>query len=306
MLSFSKKESKCVMIFKEEQRSVKLGNSLVSFEDCPNKCVDGYYVDPYTHRRRKCLYCAEKRKQLVKNEVELDSTKSINERLHIPETFVGYGEFNMDTVLSASERVNMTEESISEVSQILQSLIEQISVGVVPSYSMLFNLGKQSHSDNFINAYLVRAYMEGMSVAPYITASVLYGLRRLMLDESSKPLQSFIKTTGYDGVDYADYIERDICVIEVDNGCTYEEIASVQGLMQLRSKWGRPTLVFTNVLPSQVKCLNSMGEQRLDYGYYYSVKYQYNDTPIAHPNRGVGGSLSSNAFSSLTSSKNIL
>lgn len=306
MYSIIKKESKCRMIFEEDDKEVKLANSPLSFEGCPNRCVEGYYIDPYRHKKIKCLYCEKKRKQLIRNEVALDSDKTINERLHIPETFMGYGEFNIDTIIPEFERKNLIEASVVELTEVLEGIIEQISVGLVPSYSMLFNFGKQSHSDNFINPYLVRAYMSGLTVAPYITASILYALRRLMLDDTNKSILRFIKSAGYEGVEFADYIDKDVCVIEVDNGCSYDEISAVQGLMQLRGRQGKSTLVVINVLPSQVKCLNSMEEKRLDYGYYYSVKYNYDKSGVSQTSRGVGGSLSSDAFSSLKSSKNTL
>ena len=213
----------------------------LSFKDCPNRCVDGYYVNPYTHKRIKCEYCADKRRETVQKNLELDDGESINEKLNLPKSYQGYGSFNISQVIPEYSAKVMEKESVDHVGALLEELIQKISVGDVSECSILFNLGKKAFVNNFIYAYMVRAYIAGLSVSPFITAFELCDLR----DGRENSLN--------DGRKFEDFIKSDVCIVSIDAGSTMRELLCVKGLMQLRANYSRSTLIFTGLWGSIVR-----------------------------------------------------
>ena len=232
-------------IFEKEERSVSYNYDTSSFEDCPNKCIDGYYVDPYQHKRIKCLYCANKRKQVVKETLVFDdSEETIADKLNLPRSYIGYGNYTINGVLPESSQKLMKKDSVNKVDAVLRDLINNISVGVVSEKSYLFNLGKKSFDNHFIYSYLVRAYMEGLSVSPFITSYDLHILRlesEMLKEDSLLAFRSLLKT--------------DVCVVSIDAGASKQCINAVKGFMQLRANNLKPTIIFTNAWNNWVKDL---------------------------------------------------
>lgn len=220
------------------ERGIKLG---LSFSDCPNRCVDGYYVNPYTHKRIKCEYCANKRRETVQQNMKLEDGESINEKLNLPKSYQGYGSFDINQIIPEYSSKVMEKESVEQVGALLESLLQKISVGDVSEFSVLFNLGKKAFENNFIYAYLVRAYIAGLKVSPFITAYELYELR----EGHENSLNADRK--------YEDFIKSDVCVVTIDAGSNTREILCVKGLMQLRANYSRSTLIFTGVWNSVVR-----------------------------------------------------
>ena len=73
-------------IFNSKETLESSGNML-SFKDCPNRCIDGYYVDPYRHKRVKCLYCEQKRIDIARNKIDvldMSTNKNIEKSLNLP------------------------------------------------------------------------------------------------------------------------------------------------------------------------------------------------------------------------------
>lgn len=249
------------LIFEDTSELVEMVG--VSFKDCPNKCRDGYFIDPYKHKRIPCSYCSSKREQVVKKGLQdKDTHKSITELLNLPNSFSGIN-FDADTVIPNFMLKKLEEGSVLEVKEKLRSLIQDISVGVLPITSLMFNLGSKASENNFICPYLLRAYNSGKSVVPMLSLPELCELRNNM--------ELGIKT---DELSYADLVSREVCIIVIDTGATKGSINAVKGLMQLRANKELSTIIFTNAWGYSVLELCSEDDyESKNLATLYSVKY---------------------------------
>lgn len=230
-------------IFNESEKSVKIGSSILSFEGCPNNCIDGYYIDPYQHKRKKCLYCEEKRKQLANDKIQLEGTDNTKKLLNLPDSFIGYGTFELSTIIPDNQVKLLKEDSVDEVSSILSDLLNNASVGVVSEDSLLINLGLNAYPCNFIYSYLMRAYISGMTVSPYLTARDVF----LMLKYETDSINDEVLDLGENiSIKYKDLLSTDICVIHISTGANYSHVRAVKGLMQMRAHNNKSTLIFTD------------------------------------------------------------
>ena len=232
-------------LFEPNQGVVKTSNSILSFSDCPNKCIDGYYIDPYKHKRVKCTYCENKRKQLAQSKVQLEGDKSIQTLLNIPNMLSGYGSLQFATIIP----INSQYFSFDEPINYMQSLFEKASSGDCSEESLLFNLGKVSCVRNFINPYLMRAYIGGATVSPYITARDVFNLIRKeagLLATNDGVVTDYIDDYIVSNLKYNDLLTSDICVVHITTGSLYTQVRAVKGLMQMRASNNKSTIIFTD------------------------------------------------------------
>lgn len=232
-------------LFETNQGVVKTSNSILSFEDCPNKCRDGYYIDPYKHKRVKCTYCENKRKQLAQSKVQLEGDKSIQTLLNIPNMLSGYGSLQFATIIPVDSQYFSFEEPINY----MQYLFEKASSGDCSEESLLFNLGKVSCVRNFINPYLMRAYIGGATVSPYITARDVFNLIRKeagLLAINDGVVTDYIDDYIISNLKYNDLLTSDICVVHITTGSLYTQVRAVKGLMQMRASNNKSTIIFTD------------------------------------------------------------
>ena len=215
----------------KNERDTFFNEDLVSFPECPNHCVGGYMFDPYTHRKKICGYCAEKRSHVVRRDiVDKNSGKTVAELLKLPLSFAGK-EYQADTVIPTFARKYIDDDSLERVLVELRNLINKVSVGALPEHSIMFNLGKYACENNFIYPFLLRVYKAGLSVAPMLTSIELMQMRSLY-------------ESGLDS-DFGDYLDKQVCVVVIDAGANYKEVMAVKGLMQLRANRELPTIIFT-------------------------------------------------------------
>lgn len=232
-------------LFESNQGVVKTSNSILSFSDCPNKCIDGYYIDPYKHKRVKCTYCENRRKQLAQSKVQLEGDKSIQTLLNIPSMLSGYGSLQFATIIPIDSQYFSFEEPINY----MQSLFEKASSGDCSEESLLFNLGKVSCVRNFINPYLMRAYIGGATVSPYITARDVFNLIRKeagLLATNEGVVTDYIDDYIISNLKYNDLLTSDICVVHITTGSLYTQVRAVKGLMQMRASNNKSTIIFTD------------------------------------------------------------
>ena len=232
-------------LFESNQGVAKTSNSILSFSDCPNKCIDGYYIDPYKHKRVKCTYCENKRKQLAQSKVQLEGDKSIQTLLNIPNMLSGYGSLQFATIIPINSQYFSFEEPINY----MQSLFEKASSGDCSEESLLFNLGKVSCVRNFINPYLMRAYIGGATVSPYITARDVFNLIRKeagLLAINDGVVTDYIDDYIVSNLKYNDLLTSDICVVHITTGSLYTQVRAVKGLMQMRASNNKSTIIFTD------------------------------------------------------------
>lgn len=258
------------LLFEQEDKFVEMDG--LSFKDCPNHCKDGYYVDPYKHKKILCPYCSDKRKEAIQYGLQDKKTnKSIEEILNLPSSFSGIN-FSVDTVIPNFMLKNLEEDSVVQVKEKLRSLMNDISVGVVPDYSIMFNLGDKAVENNFVCPYLLRAYNSGKSVVPMINLIELCSLRNDM-ENGIKPINGELS--------YMDLLNREVCVIVIDTGATRYSINAVKGLMQLRANRDLSTIIFTNAWGYYIFELCSEDDYKSkNLATLYSVKYneKYKDT----------------------------
>ncbi len=254
-------------IFKESDESVDTGGSIMSFKDCPNKCVNGYVIDIYHHRREKCEYCAEKRKQLARGNLK-DNTSGVSYKdiLCLPPSYKGVS-FDVNTVIPESSKKLIEDASITVVTDTMQSLIEDISVGTLPEYSVLFNLGMKAYANGFIYSYLSKAYMQGVMVAPFLTALDICNYR-------NREEMGF--NTSEDVWTYSKLLQLEACIVSIDAGATHNSIMAVKGFMQLRSLKGYATIIFTDAWNNDIKsmCADADNEESTNLARLVSVVYK--------------------------------
>ena len=239
----------------------------MSFKDCPNHCVDGKLFDPYTHKKIVCPYCADKRLNFAKGDLTDKKTgKTISELLDLPVSYTG-NEFSEELVIPEFTRKLMIKESVDNVLCKLRELITDISIGNLPSCSLMFNLGKKANEVNFIYPYLIKGYISGRSLVPLVNLTDLCQLR--LAFEGSTYSVNLEKSYNYN-----DLIKRDICVVVIDAGATYTSLLAVKGLLQLRAQQLRPTVIFTNQWNNYVRDMCSEDNYECyNLATLYSIEY---------------------------------
>lgn len=255
-------------IFEQKETKVEVASdTMLSFKDCPNKCIDGYYVDPYKHKRVKCMYCADKRKKAVRESLTVSGTQeSVADLLNFPRSFVGYSEFNIESVIPTSARKFMVEESVQKVTEQLKELLQKVSVGEVSPNSLLLNFGSRSFDENFVFSYLFRAYEAGLTVAPYTSA---YDLHLLRLDSESGVVEARKK--------YDTLLKSEVCILVIDAGATKVTILGVKGLMQMRAYKNLSTIIITHSWCKEVHSMQCDDEDISSKNLARLISIEYNE-----------------------------
>lgn len=210
---------------------------MTSFKDCPNKCIDGIIINPYTHNKETCSFCQEKRRDLIKYNYKSKSDgKTLEEILRLPKSFSSTS-YDIDTIIPSSAKKELVKTSYETVLDELKSLMTIIKGRSLPKHSYLFNLGKKAYEGGYIYSLLASAYISGFDVAPCLSAFEIVDLRQRA-------------ERGYEakdiGVSFNDLINKDLVVVVIEAGATPFSILSVKGLMQLRAFRELPTIIFTN------------------------------------------------------------
>lgn len=253
----------------------------MSFPDCPNKCVDGYIYNPYKKVKTVCKYCFDKRKELVKGEPLDEKTgATLAEILHLPESFVGYS-YDISTIVPQFVKKQLVSESLQNVQDKLDSLMKSISAGGTPDHSYMINLGRKAYEQNYISPLLQRAYMIGLTVAPFLTDMDVRWLKLASTGDCGSEVQSEVAKLG---ITYAELLNTDICVVDILAGAEHQNITTVKGLIQARALRDKSTIVFTNEWGIAIKALCSEDSDfTKNLCELVSVEYAVNDTPRPAP-----------------------
>ena len=255
-------------IFEQKEEAVSfVEGSTLSFKGCPNKCINGYFVDPYKHKKVLCSYCEEKRKKLVKHDIELKEDADLNSVLRLMPTFEGLGNCTIDNILMKKSKA-LDMQSYDRIVEKLQDLLNKVSVGELPDESLMFNMGDLANWNSYIDAYLVRSYMSGLTTAPFLFIDDLIYSKRvydLGLDDT-------------DAIDYKLITSSDTCLVFIDSGVTIKGIYAVKGLMEVRARYNKSTILFLKSFNPELKnalnSLKSFGEKRFDLVNDYMIIYK--------------------------------
>lgn len=229
----------------------------VTDEKCPYGCVNGVIFHPRKHRSSACPHCSQVRKDIVYNNSGFKSEETIEKKLGIQERLVGKSEYSFDSIF----RINMDRfesASVSYVKGELDKLISDLSLGDLPKYSILFNLGDRVYEENFVNPILIRAYLAGINVTPLLSVYEISTLRRAV--ES----QDYVNAD--DCNKYSEYLNADLSVVTLDEGITKSGVDLVKGFVFARGRLRKPTVILTHSSLSDILCRWGLEE-----GYDYSV-----------------------------------
>ena len=235
-------------IFNTKLNKESINDDLISFADCPNKCISGFIINPYKHTKTLCPYCEEKRKQLISsvnlkenNKDTLDLLGLLNlkvslntsvDKLHLRGI-----EFNIKDIISDGSKANITDISYELVKQQATDLMNKAALGEKPDYSILFNFGMHASLMNFIYPLIIRYYLAGISITPFLTVVDVCILRNLSeLNSEDTHL----------GITYNDLLNRDISIIYIDAGTTEVGFNSIKGLLSLRAMNNKSTIFVTS------------------------------------------------------------
>lgn len=198
------------------------------FDDCPYGCnTEGKILNPNDGKMIPCPYCSEKKKRLLEQgmaveehtdkEVKLNTLLGVNSK-YLSEVFV------YDTIIPESERVFIEGASMDYQKQVAEELYNAFVLGMKPDRSYCFGISIKGRLDRFVYPMLAKAYMNGLSVAKCISCSEFSRLQ-LRMNE-----------------DLDDYINSDIAMMVINDGCTNGDLACAKGLMQSRALRGNPTV----------------------------------------------------------------
>lgn len=198
------------------------------FDDCPYACnVEGKILNPNDGKMISCPHCSAIKRRLLEQgmaveettekEVKLNTLLGVNSK-YLSEVFV------YDTLIPESELVFIEDASIDAQRHEAEELYNALVLGMKPDKSYCFGISIKGRIDRFVYPMLAKAYMNGLSVAKCISCSEFSRLQ-LRMNE-----------------DLDDYINSDIAVMVINDGCTNGDIAAAKGLMQSRALRGNPTI----------------------------------------------------------------
>lgn len=225
-------------------------------ERCPNNCVNGYYINPYTHKKEVCQYCLEKRRKEA-------NTAEITEKLNLPPSLCG-GNFTPDAIISDTAKKHMDLQSVKDVLDVCKKLIQDVSIGELPTESIMFNFGSKCKDNNFIAPFMRRAYSGGLTLTRVLTS--------LDIIKSRRAYSTGIEDDSVE--DYEDILSKQVCMIIIDAGTSYDEILAIKGVMQLRGLRNLPTIMVTHAWNKGVSQLyNEDIDKMYSLATLYSIKY---------------------------------
>lgn len=197
--------------------------------DCPYGCRDGKIYNPVMRNFVECPHCSKLRKKEVLED-KVEDGDNFCEKFNIRKSLIGTN-FSMDAVLQKG-RSKFTQESIDEVEEILQSLMNNATLGKEPDASYLIRLGSSCNSNGFLYPYISTCYKHCLDVAPVMSSLDVKQLRENPEAEAN-------------GVSYADLLSKDIVCCILDMGTTRTEFNAVLALAFMRNQRGKKTLILT-------------------------------------------------------------
>jgi len=196
----------------------------------------------------------------IVNGIETKVTKY--DRLLIPHHYRGLLIDNTDTLFTEVMGVLdkfYSHESIKRVVTSLDRLYMNLYNGNVPHVSVYYYLS--NYVDNKLLVYSLQKVAEdkGLSVVPYISANVLYGVQKArdynvysllngLEDRSNMSADMLLVSDGFKtvkdtGFTYYDYINADVCFIETTANTTDKGWIGVADLLNERAKKGKSTFI---------------------------------------------------------------
>lgn len=222
----------------------------ISFSDCPYNCNNGKVYNQATRQFVDCPHCSKKRKIQYNEAASLGSkdANSVEKALRVPKSYTGAG-FDFASIFRSKDYKEIyTPQSLSSLNEETTKLINAVTLGEAPEYSVAFNFGFRANVFSFIYPFLVKSYLGGLRTAPLVTGFDLSKMRleaqtSFKLDETSDIMVDLRKRGSAWGDCYENYIDADICLVLLDAAATVADVSSVRGLMMHRAIKGKATVI---------------------------------------------------------------
>ena len=240
-------------------------NTMLSFNNCPYNCNNGVVLDAIRKSKDDCPYCKEVRKRLLNGSLKLQEGLTLQEKLQLTKPVIGYNTFDMKMVIREKDRVFIDSESLTDVENKMQELLDYVNAKRPLEYSVLFNCGKKVHELDYLSMLIAKAYENGFSVSPLLFDDDLIDLRNADLKGTLDSKQQYLKSVIY---------TSDICVVDILASATKDHVMLVDALLTKRARNGKATIVLTNSWIKQVQEMGCYDDYySLEEPRFYSIKY---------------------------------
>lgn len=211
-------------------------------EQCPYQCSpDGTYLDK---RSKSFLQCPVHKQKRVK-EARTGFTASGESLAKI----LGFNteglsdEVNTSLIIPKGELGFIESDSVKNVGDAMQDILNDLVLGEKPKKSYCFGLGVKGSLEQVAYPLLMAAYKTAQTVGRFITASEY---RRMTVQDD------LIEDTY-------ELMSCEFLVVMVNEGCTKGDLSAIKGLMQIRASRGNPTIFVTTW--SIQACSTLLGEK---------------------------------------------
>lgn len=222
----------------ENNQTVEYNRNIYSIKNCPNNCVDGYYVDFALGKKLPCGECRAKKRDIVYKKLkDKRDKKTILEKLNLPK--LAKITDHLDEVNLIPERLKnfYTEESIERAKEDIGELYRKASGGQHINHSYVFGLPScDIRYEDYIPSIMLKMYMEGAIIAPFVYADDL-----AKIDIAEQNGYSIEREKDLD-LDF--YYKADMVVMCYSGTYFDPTFTFVQKFLNIRgNKYNKPTLV---------------------------------------------------------------
>lgn len=209
----------------------KREGDLISFEECPYKCIHGYIFDPYIHKRYLCKFCEEHRSKIASMSEAVKIDRDMKEIL-AESGIYNYTpkQYSFDNVLGSIElKSKVNKEDLKVLEDKLKGLIQKASCGEAPESSEILVLPRRSHPEEFLGTVFTRYYRAGRKVYRVLPVSELRESRYVG-----------------DCKLYNRIVKEEVLYVDMGVGYGLQDIDCVGSLLHDRARLNKATVIITN------------------------------------------------------------
>jgi hypothetical protein len=234
-----------------------------------------------------CPECSNVEKVLEKVDEEVGI--SLYDKLSIPENYRGVQLVKREVLQFDNDNL-YAPNSIQQVGKLLDRIVETIyNHRKLLNMSVFIYGGTMSDMKSYVYSTQKVALEKGLTTVPFISLNTLYGIQRLLdctanhskilerfekgalleSDYADLPVVEGLKFSRYTGLTYFDFINADLCFVEISSNSSKGGGAALADLLSERAKHGLPTYVISYWPSGHVKHPSFGGIQFLfmDTGY---------------------------------------
>lgn len=222
--------------------------------DCTYGCVSGKLFNRALKTYVQCPDCAAVRKEEVAKGETVEG-ENLADVLGFGKGLLGET-YVWDALIPDGEKEFLEQESLTQVAEALDRLYGSFSLGKSLTSSVCIGLGIKGKLLKLVYPMMVQAYKNGLTVAPFISAT-----------EFSRLMSS--------GSDISSWLDSEVAFVLINEGISLGDSASAKGLMQMRAVKGRATVFVTTwTLEACSALVGYSGEKQLDLAEPLFVHYR--------------------------------